>query len=111
MEVSSEVRSRVVPIRFTPTEFLRLQEVSSNVQISVSECVRRAAFGRKLPPPPVPSINREAYVELSRIGNNLNQMVKRIHTGEVKIVNLPLVYQLQEEVKKVGLLFLGAEKA
>ena len=109
-EAKAEIRNRVVPIRFTPAELLWLKEVSRSVQVSVSEYVRRAAFGRKLPPPPVSSVNRETYQELSRIGNNLNQFVREVHMGKTTPVDPHMLQELRAMVTSIGLQVIGAAK-
>ena len=103
------VRSAVVPIRFSKEERDSLFEQAKSFGVSLSEFVRRAALKRRLPPAPAPQINRDIYQELSRIGNNLNQVAKKIHEGAVS-VDLELIGTLSElkgVVKSVGMKVLG----
>ncbi|HLG18974.1 MAG TPA: plasmid mobilization relaxosome protein MobC [Bdellovibrionota bacterium] len=109
-EAVGELRSRVVPIRFTPAELSWLQESSRELRVSVSEYVRRAAFGRKLPLPPVPSVNRETYQELSRIGNNLSQLMRKIHSGMAMPIDPHMLQELRAMVTSIGLQVIGAAK-
>ena len=105
------VRSAVVPIRFSVEERKALFERAKNFGVSLSEFVRRAALGRRMPPAPPPQINREIYEQLCRIGNNLNQVVRKIHEGAVSM-DLELVGTLSElkaVVKDVGFKVLGAD--
>ncbi len=103
------VKSAVVPIRFSKEERDSLFEQAKSFGVSLSEFVRRAALKRRLPPAPAPQINRDIYQELSRIGNNLNQVAKKIHEGAVS-VDLELIGTLSElkgVVKSVGMKVLG----
>jgi Bacterial mobilisation protein (MobC) len=106
------VRSEVVPIRFSKEERDSLLSQAKSFGVSLSEFVRRAALKRRLPPAPPPQINRDIYQELSRIGNNLNQVARKIHEGAVS-VDLELVGTLTElkgVVKEVGMRVLGANQ-
>ena len=79
---------------------------------SLSEYVRRAAFLRRLPPRSVPEVNRETYVELARVGNNLNQLVRSIHEGSVQVLLPEAATQLQDilaRFKELGFLVIGRE--
>src|SRR5271170_460134 len=107
------VRSAVIPVRFAPEERTALFEQAKKFGLSLSEFVRRAALKRRMPPAPPPQINRDLYQELSRIGNNLNQVARKIHEGAVS-VDLELVSTLTElrgVVKEVGMKVLGAGEA
>lgn len=52
--------------------------------------VRIAALARRLPPPPVPAINRAIYSELARMGVNLNQLARAANEG--RLDGLPLSF-------------------
>lgn len=45
--------------------------------------LRIAALARRLPPPPVPAINRAIYSELARMGVNLNQLARAANEGRL----------------------------
>lgn len=53
-----------------------IKDLAAALRIPVSKLCRDAVLGIKLsgPPPMVPQVNRQTYLELSRIGNNLNQI-------------------------------------
>ena len=105
-----ENRTAVVPVRLTTEERTRLKQEAKAHSISMSEYVRRLTFKRSLPPQPAPEVNREAYQALSRIGNNLNQLVKAINEGRVKVVDqdlVPVLSKLRIELKELGMSALG----
>lgn len=71
-------RTITVSTRLTPAEAARLDNLRGKVQ--------RGTYLRLIltdtVPPYIPAINRQAYVELSRLGSNLNQIVRAFNTVE-----------------------------
>ena len=69
-------RTITVSTRLTPAETARLDNLRGKVQ--------RGTYLRLIltdtVPPYIPAINRQAYVELSRLGSNLNQIVRAFNT-------------------------------
>ena len=69
-------RTVTVSTRLTPAETARLDNLRGKVQ--------RGTYLRLIltdtVPPYIPAINRQAYVELSRLGSNLNQIVRAFNT-------------------------------
>jgi len=107
-----QARSTVVPIRLTQIERDELQSKARDASVSLSEYVRRAAFLRRLPPRSVPEVNRETYVELARVGNNLNQLMRAIHEGRVQVLLPEALAQVQDvltQFKELGFLVIGRE--
>lgn len=66
-----------VNIRLTCEEQLLLEEYSKTYGLSVVEYVRKRALNKQLPKHTISPINRELLIELSRIGNNVNQLAKK----------------------------------
>lgn len=100
------VRSAVVPVRFSPDERDRLRGFAEARRLSLSDFIRRVALGRKLPQVVSAEINRHVYLELARIGNNLNQLVRAVNGGAVKVADMALLTRLAEVVRQLGLTFL-----
>ncbi|UTG93166.1 MobC family plasmid mobilization relaxosome protein [Geobacter sulfurreducens] len=82
---ASKVRKNILPVRLSDEDLLALHEKSQRVGVSFSTFLREAGLGRELPRP-VPKLNLDTYMELSRIGRNLNQLVKSIHEGKVQFL-------------------------
>ena len=75
-----ERRTEQVKIRLTLGEAEFLREQADIAGMSLSELVRRRALG--LPVQPTPSrIDGRLLAELNRIGVNVNQLARSIHTG------------------------------
>jgi hypothetical protein len=106
--VRQEKRTAVVPIRFTTGEHKALTSTARNLGISLSQFVRTVACGRRLPKPAAPEINRRTYEELCRIGNNLNQLVRAVHSRMAEVVDLDLLVSLSRLVREVAIEALGA---
>ncbi len=104
-------RTRVVPIRFTPEERKEIGMSARAFHLSLSEYVRRAVLKRRLPPLPAPEINRSAYQELARVGNNLNQLTKAIHSGQASCVGVGLLEEISAAVQNLALNVLASRLA
>jgi len=55
-------------------------------------------------------VNLKTYQELSRVGNNLNQLVRALHRGEVSqagLAQIPELESLRTLLKEIGLQVLG----
>jgi hypothetical protein len=78
-EVASD-RSERITIRLTIEERQELDQLSQGVPASTY--IRNGMFGYPMPRPrvPVPAVNREIYIELNRIGVNLNQQTKVVNS-------------------------------
>lgn len=72
---AEELRLHSVSCRLTDAELALLDERRG--QVSRGEWLRRAALSR--PPRIVPTINKEAWAELARVGSNLNQLTRALH--------------------------------
>ncbi|MBW4505067.1 MAG: MobC family plasmid mobilization relaxosome protein [Scytonematopsis contorta HA4267-MV1] len=75
----------------------------------IRDCVEKSKIYVNLPAPP---INEETYIELNKIGTNLNQITRRIN--EAVKIGLPitdnptaLIKELQSQIKEVQLQLLG----
>lgn len=77
--VAKEKRLVEVSFYLTPTEKAKLDAVCAG--IGISQFIRSLLL-RSRPPTPrplVPQVNREVYLELARIGRNMNQQTQALH--------------------------------
>lgn len=110
-----ELATKAVTVRLTPTEYTDLQQRKG--QLSWSEFLRRAAhhqpLPRSCPRPPVPAVNRQTYIELGRIGNNLNQLTRACHRAQHQGEALPIspatLSALITQLQQLRLALLGIE--
>ncbi len=83
-------------IRFSENEYALIQQELDKAHISFSTLARSAILRKKIKLP----IERELLSELSRIGNNLNQIARSIHQGEKRLVLAELV-AIEIELKEL----------
>jgi hypothetical protein len=103
------VRTATIGVRVSEREYAQLREKADQLGISPARWLREAALARRLPPPPVPAINREEYAELARLTGNLNQLARAANEGRAVSVSTPLLESLMAEVKRLRLALIGAE--
>lgn len=94
-------RTSPVPIRFRPEERARLAGMASELDTSISELVRRAALGLKLPDPPRPKVDREAVIALNKLGANLWRAMQAQQDLR------PTIQPLLEEITALKIAILG----
>lgn len=75
------VRGRTVGVCVNAAELDALRRYADSAGLSVSEWIRRVALSRYTPRPIMPEVNRKTYLELARIGGNLNQLTMLAHSG------------------------------
>jgi hypothetical protein len=88
---------------------LRLK--AEQMGMTPAQWLREAALTRRLPSPPVPAINREEYAELARLAGNLNQLTRLANSGEPITVTDSLLGELGDEVRRLRLGLIGAERS
>lgn len=66
-----------VNIRLTAEEQVFVENQANSYGISVVAYVRKRALNKQMPKHSLSPINRELLIELSRIGNNVNQLAKK----------------------------------
>lgn len=77
---SSVVRTKIMQIRVSEVEFEMIHSRAQEAGLSCSELFRRNALLRPLPKR-VTKIAVQTYVELGKIGNNINQLTKAVNTA------------------------------
>ena len=100
----AERRSKQVKIRLTLHEEIELRRAAEIAGMSVAEFIRRRTLGIPVRPPPSRA-DAQMLVELNAIGNNLNQLVRNIHTDRSSD-HAPecdeVLRELQRVLRKVG---------
>jgi hypothetical protein len=80
MTKKKQDQRKVFAIRLSPTERETIEAKSDTAGMKLGEYIRAAALKQKIPRS-VPKINREIYIELIRIGNNINQLARVANVG------------------------------
>lgn len=90
-------RDAVVPVRLTPFERDELAEIAEQRNTTLSGLLRTLALGRNLPAQKPPKIDADTYLELGRIGNNLNQIARALNA----VHTVPPFERLTEAVESL----------
>lgn len=104
------VRATTIGVRVSPAELEALQAKAAQMGMTPAHWLREAALSRRLPTPPVPSINREHYADLARLSGNLNQLAKLANTGHPINVDSAFLQRIGTEVARLRLALIGAER-
>ena len=103
------MRAETIGVRVTPAEHAALRAKAETLGITPAQWLRQAALTRRLPPPPVPVINREEYAELARLSGNLNQLTRLANSGQAVVVADALLERLVSEVSRLRQALLGLD--
>ncbi|PIB27554.1 hypothetical protein BFP77_11740 [Maribacter sp. 4U21] len=85
-----------VNIRMTVDDYIEVSEKAKTIGLSIAEFIRRKVTEKCLPKKRVHPMDRKLFVELSRVGNNLNQLAKFVNSGIRDPYN---IHKQLEEVK------------
>jgi hypothetical protein len=93
---SPENKTKIISVRFRPTELEYLDTQAAAVNLSRSAYITRKLTGLPVLPARVPPVNWQLYRELAHIaselppiGNNLNQIAKVLNTKSLLGESLP----------------------
>jgi len=108
-------RAAYLNIRLTSAEMAKLADLAAAARMTKSQCVR-ALIERQAPlkpNPPARSIfDHKALVELSRIGNNINQIAKTLNSHDKPGMEALEFRNLDRGLLQVcALVLLGPERA
>ena len=85
-----------VNVRMTVSEYLTVSENAETLGIAIPDFIRLKTTGRVLPRKRISTDNRKVFIEMCRIGNNINQLTKNVHLG---MNNSPQLNSLLLELK------------
>ena len=83
-----EIKLFQINLRVTLNEQVQLEEIAKTYGLNVVEFIRRRALQKQLPKFTMSGLQRDLLIELSRIGNNINQMSKRVNQGNPNLKGL-----------------------
>lgn len=70
-----------VNVRMTVSEYLTVSENAETLGIAIPDFIRLKTTGRVLPRKRIAPEDRKLFIEMGRIGNNINQLTKKAHLG------------------------------
>ena len=77
----SKQRTEVIAFRVSQNEYLIVANNAETIGLSIAEYIRRKVTGKSLPKKKVGPLDRKLFVELSRVGNNMNQLTRVANSG------------------------------
>ena len=77
-----------INLRVTLNEQVQLEEIAKMYGLNLIEYIKRRALQKQLPKFTMSGLQRDLLIELSRIGNNINQMSKRVNQGNPNLKGL-----------------------
>ncbi|PIB38462.1 plasmid mobilization protein [Maribacter sp. 4G9] len=87
-----------VNIRMTVDDYIKVSDNAKTIGLSIAEFIRRKVTEKSLPKKKVSPTDRKLFVELSQVGNNLNQLAKFVNSGIRDPYNID---KQLEEVKRL----------
>ena len=83
-----DVKLFQINIRVTLNDQVKLEEEATRRGLNVVEFIRRKALEFQMPKYSISGLERTTIIELSRIGNNINQMSKKVNQGNPNLKGL-----------------------
>ncbi|KEO72937.1 plasmid mobilization relaxosome protein MobC [Anditalea andensis] len=75
-----EKRSFRYTFRMNEDELQFLEKLSDYSDLPTAEVIRASVFKNRLPKAKVPILDKQTYLELKRIGNNINQIARHYNS-------------------------------
>jgi hypothetical protein len=104
-----EVREKTLGIRVSPAEYESLKSKAQAAGQQVTTFIRLAALDKPIKSP-IPKTDMETYKELCRIGNNLNQLLVRLHMGIRAEIHPGDIEELKNTIETMAFKILGVRK-
>ena len=101
------IRSINFTIRLTEIEHKSLEKAAAACGLSLSAMIRKKVLTGKFPVPLPARIDLDTYLELKKIGVNINQLAKQFNSGKLPIAIMIILRKLkeQEEIIIKGLFY------
>ena len=99
------MRKRFINVRLNDDELETIDRYRKETKLSRSTYLRETAIGT--PPRVIPSINRNQWIELSRLASNLNQIAYEAHLGRFHNETEGVIKDTQQILRDVRNLLVG----
>jgi len=84
-------------LRLTAGEMKDIEQAAATCGMAASELIRHKLFTGKFPRAKAARLELKTYVELKKIGVNLNQLTRLAHTGRIDINLIKILMQLHRQ--------------
>ena len=102
------VRSYQVMVRLTESDAERAREAAERAGVALPELIRQLLLAQRAPAPR-PTLSPDVVREIRRQGNNLNQLLRAIHTRSAPLTLLPTVHEILALYRALRALLDGKE--
>lgn len=110
-EVPGRGLRHVVAIRLNRGEQAHIERLASEAGLPPATFIRQAAMGSVVPARvEIPAVNRETYLELARVGSNLNQIAHHLNAGTATGVDESVIRRLVAVAKSLALQVLSEKR-
>lgn len=99
---TEQLRGQRLSVFMTPAERSEIEKRAAAIHLRPAAYLREAALSRL--PPVIPELNKTAWVELSRIGGNLNQIAHQLNAGD----SLPIA-EIQQALGELRRALIGVK--
>ena len=99
------MRKNFINVRLNDDELNTIDRYRKETNLSRSTYMREAAIGN--PPRVIPSINRDQWIELSRLASNINQLAYEAHLGRFHSETEGVIKDTQQILRDVRNLLVG----
>ena len=93
-----------INIRVTLEEQIHLEQSAKIYGLTLVGYIRRRILNQQLPKHTMPGVNRELLIELSRVGNNINQLTKKANQNNPNLIGLrtelDCLYEVLNQIKQ-----------
>lgn len=102
------LRSHRVVVRLRPDELAVIEQLAAEAELPLTVLVRQLLLTQRSPAPR-PALAADVLHELRRQGNNLNQLLRAIHTRSAPLALLPAVHEILALYRALRSLLDGKE--
>lgn len=95
-------RERQIKFRCNATELLTIKSKSNQAGMTPARYSRESALGNQITIRRMSKDEKEALMQLSRIGNNLNQLTRYFHEGQMMYTKLAkLINEIEKKLEEI----------
>ncbi|MHA6892099.1 plasmid mobilization protein [Ralstonia pseudosolanacearum] len=110
-DISKGGLRNVVAIRLSKDERALVEKRAAETGLPSATFIRQAALGAVVPTrAEIPAVNRDTYLELARVGSNLNQIAHHLNAGTATGVDERIVRRLADVTKLLALQILSEKQ-
>ena len=103
--IANRKRNVTLSIRLTAKEKEAILSKANEAEMSVTDYIVRSTSRKK-----IRVVNmKDVVIELKRIGNNINQIARRINSGELRSYNFDSVVREQRKIYDILLSIKGSD--